>query len=81
MPLLGVRGGLRSSFSSRNDRDKALVVLAPAELYDAIGEGVQSVVLADSDVQSGVVLGAALANENVTRDVQRNIWATVDLGI
>ena len=57
-----------SGFGRRDDGHVALVSAATAELHHAIREGVKGVVLADADVIAGVVLGAALANEDVARD-------------
>ena len=59
---------LASGFGCRDDRHKALVAFAATEFHDAICEGIQGVVLADSDIVAGVMLCAALANENVARD-------------
>lgn len=53
---------LRQNGRHRNER---AVVFAFAEHYGAIDEGKQCVVFAYADVFAGVVLGAALADEDV----------------
>ena len=60
--------GMRSGFGRRNDGYVALVAAATAEFHHSVREGVEGVVLADADVVAGVVLGTALANENVACD-------------
>jgi hypothetical protein len=45
--------------------DRSAVVAPLAEGYDAISRGKKSVILADSDVGTGMEFGAALANDNI----------------
>ena len=51
-----------------NDRDHALIALALVELNCSVNECVKRIVLTNSYVVTGVVLGTTLANNNVTCD-------------
>ena len=51
-----------------NHRNDALVVAGLAEIHRAIDERKQRVVFADADVQTRIVLRAALANDDVAGD-------------
>ncbi|SEV80244.1 hypothetical protein SAMN04487850_0048 [Prevotella aff. ruminicola Tc2-24] len=48
-----------------NNRDNALIALSLVELNSSINESVKRIVLTNSYVVTGVVLGTALANNDV----------------
>ena len=48
--------------------DKTLVATAFVELHCAVDERIQRVILANTDILAGVVLGAALAHDDVSGD-------------
>lgn len=55
-------------FCFRYYRNCALVITAFVEVYHTVNESIQGVVLADTHVLTRVVLGAALANDDVAGD-------------
>ena len=57
--------GVRLSGLCGLDVDELATVATFAELYSAADEGIESVVLADTDIQTGMVHCAALTFENV----------------
>ena len=63
-------------FCFRYYRNCALVITAFVEVYHTVNESIQGVVLADTHVLTRVVLGAALANDDVAGDT---LLATPDL--
>ena len=46
-------------------RNSALVIAALVEVHNTVNESIESIVFADTYVLSGIVLGAALANDDV----------------
>jgi hypothetical protein len=59
---------VQSDARSGDDGNKGSVVGLFAELNNTIGQSVQGIILADADIQSGVVLRATLANDDVARN-------------
>ena len=58
--------GVRLSGLCGLDVDELATVATFAELYSAADEGIESVVLADTDIQTGMVHCAALTFQDVT---------------
>lgn len=62
------RSPSRLSFSFRHNRNYATVSLTALERYDAIGERIERVVAAHTDILAGIVHSATLANDDVAGD-------------
>ena len=64
-------GVLAVDLRGRNDADRAATFLAlDRKLYVPVNQCKQSVILADTNIRTGVKLGTALANNNVASDYQ-----------
>lgn len=63
------RSGVRGADELRRDDLHGLLIApAPCELNDPVDEGEERVVFAHADVRTGVILRAALAQDDIARD-------------
>ena len=63
-------------FGLRYHRHNALVAGSLVEVHNTVGQCIEGVILADTYILAGVVLGATLANDDVAGD---NFLATPNL--